>query len=265
MRPAKHHTAPVATTAAMGTLLAAVGFAILQTQPAAAAEQTRFPLESAAWLSPTSETPAALPSVPVNAQSKRADVSALQTRLEWTGLPADWTDGTLDRATTAAVKSFQSRQQMKPTGRADASTVARLKSVARDGKLDSRCQGTGITICVDKTQKVTRYLKDGKVIKTMDAQFGPEKGDKGFGQYSRTREGVFKVKEKQRHTVSSLYGYDLPWWMQFDGGEGFHYSGYFDQAGFKVNSYGCIISDSKADSAWLFNHTPRGTKVVIYH
>lgn len=264
MRP-PHHTAPAVTTAAMGTLLATVGFAILQTQPAGAAEQNRFPLESAAWLAPTTQAPAALPSLPVNAQSSSAEISALQIRLEWTGLTADWTDGTLDRATATAVKSFQSRQRMKPTGRADATTVARLESVARDGKLDSRCGGEGITICVDKTQKVTRYLKDGKVIKIMNAQFGPEKGEKGFGQYSRTREGVFKVQEKQRHTVSNMYGYDLPWWMQFDGGEGFHYSGYFDQAGFKVNSYGCIISDSKADSAWLFDHTPKGTKVVVYH
>lgn len=194
MRLAKHHTAPAATTAALGTLLATVGFAILQTQPATAAEQTQFPLESAAWLSSVSDAPTALPSVPVDSRSNRADIAALQTRLAWTGLPADWAVGTLDRATTNAVKSFQSRQRMKPTGRADAATVARLKSVARDGKLDSRCQGAGITICVDKTQKVTRYLKDGTVIKIMNSQFGPEKGDPDFGQYSRTREGVFTRK-----------------------------------------------------------------------
>ena len=107
-------------------------------------------------------------------------------------------------------------------------------------------------------------VKDGTVIRTFDINIGPEQGDPKFGQYSSTREGVNPIRSKQVLSVSTSYGYEMPYWMGFDGGIGFHYSKYFDQTGYQDTSMGCTILRSEDDARWLFNNTPMGTKVVVY-
>lgn len=206
----------------------------------------------------------ALSGAPVGPQSDPAEVRGLQGRLASTGLGVDAT-GTWDALTAAAIKRFQAKQGLPRTsGTADTKTVARLVAVARDGGLDPRCLGPGITICVDKAQKLTRYVRDGQVVEQMDGNFGPERGDPKFGQYSRTREGVFRIFVKTENSISTLYGTPLPYYMAFSGGEGFHYSKYFDQADYQDTSMGCVTSNDRAKSAWFFENTPLKTKVVVY-
>lgn len=140
-----------------------------------------------------------------------------------------------------------------------------MRSTARDGQLDPRCLGRGITLCVDKTQKVTRYVKDGKTLKIVASNFGPDKGNPKFGLWSFTREGVFRIFHKGHNEVSSLYGYQMPYYMAFSGGEGFHYSDYFRTNGYKDVTQGCVTLNDRAASKWLYQHTPMKTKVVVHH
>jgi len=204
-----------------------------------------------------------LPPTAVTPKSSPADISALQTNLRWVG---NWSivNGKYDKLTSKNVSLFQWKQNMTRSGIADKVTVMRLSEVARGGTLDDRCKTKGIVICVDKSQLVTRYVKNGKVLRIIDSNIGPEAGDPKFGQYSVTREGTFHIFEKQETGFSSLYGYPMPFFMAFSGGEGFHYSAYFDQAGYVDTSMGCVTLDSFGDARWLFDHSPMDTKVVIY-
>lgn len=206
----------------------------------------------------------ALSGASISAASSTDEVRGLQYRLSWTGLDLTPT-GTWDEATTQAVKRFQWKYNFKQTGVLNRKAVAKLVAVARDGSIDSRCLGPGITLCVDKTQRLTRYIKDGQVLMKIDTNFGPEKGDPKFGQYSLTREGVFKIFWKSPNSRSTLYGMVLPYFMAFDGGEGFHFSKYFAETGYTDTSMGCAISNDLAKSKWMYENTPMKTKVVVYH
>lgn len=254
-------------------MLGVVGVSVTENSAAWGTTEQGAPIsqvvtETAAQLVTNPAAPAlpatpALPVAPVSQDSAPELVEALTARLQWVG--------SLDAATiawtptiNAAVKNFQEKQGLKRSSQADAATVAKLIDVAGDGSLDPRCLEPGIRLCVDKSQKVTRYVKDGVVIRVMDTNFGPEKGDKKFEQYSSTREGVSKIGEKKVDTVSTLYGYSMPYWMQFDGGIGFHFSKYFSQVGYKDTSMGCTTLRNKADAKWLFTNTPKGSKVVVY-
>lgn len=205
-----------------------------------------------------------LPAAPIAATADPALIRDLQTRLTWVASLRSEPTGVWGAETTAALKHFQEKHQLKVTGRADGKTVSRLSAVANDGSIDPRCQRTGITLCVDKTQKVTRYVKNGEIVRTFDTNFGPEKGDPKYGQYSSTREGVNPIRSKSRLSISTSYGYQMPYWMGFDGGIGFHYSAYFDQSGYSDTSMGCTILRSESEARWLYNNTPMNTRVVVY-
>ncbi len=265
LRP-HHHGTIVAFGAMFGLVCVAVSQTTVASASNSAATQpvSSMMSETGAVLAGQQSTPP-LPSGPITADSGRDLISALQIRLRWVASLNSGPTGSFDPETTAAIKHFQEKQRLKQTGLADAKTVSRLIATARDGFIDPRCTGEGITLCVDKTQKVTRYIKDGVVIRALDTNFGPEKGDPKFGQYSRTREGVNPIASKERLSVSSSYGYQMPYWMGFDGGIGFHYSKYFHQVGYKDTSMGCTILRDEAGAKWLFENTPKGTKVVVYH
>lgn len=256
-------------TAATG----AIGFATLQASPAHAyASELALPPENLAKLlldevqNQADIGPAAdLPDGAITANSDPAHIEALQTRLQWAALSNEKPSGTWTNDTTAGVKKLQWKLNKKQTGKADAATVKALAKVATSDKLDKKCAQSGNVICVDKTQKVARFLTDGKVIKTFHVNIGPEKGDKNYRKYSATREGQFKIGAKEKNSVSSLYGYSMPYWMQFDKGIGFHYSKYFDTASYQDASMGCVILGSKAEARWLFNNSDvKRTKVVVY-
>ena len=137
-------------------------------------------------------------------------------------------------------------------------------TVAGDGTLNPGCTKPGIILCVNKTQKVLRYVQDGKILLTLDVNVGPEKGDKWYGQYSATRAGNFHVFHKARMEYSNSYGTPLPWFMQFDNGIGFHFSEFFKAEGYKNSSYGCVTPRDEAGAKWVYQHTPMNTSVVVY-
>lgn len=247
---------------ALAAFVTASGVVAAIPDPAAAAVPDIASAISYAWeVAPNAP---ALSGAPVNPASDTSEIQGLQYRLSWTGLDLA-PSGVWDDATTQAVKRFQWKYNMKQTGEANAKVVATLVAVAGDGSVDPRCLGPGITLCVDKTQRLTRYIKDGVTILKVDTNFGPEKGDPKFGQYSFTREGEFRIFWKNPNSRSNLYGMVLPYFMAFDGGEGFHFSKYFSETGYADTSMGCATMNDLGKAKWLYNHTPMNTKVVIYH
>lgn len=261
-------------------MLGLVGLAIVETIPAsAAADQAVSPNQSLQVIETSAyqvnETMAQLVSLDaprveplpvekITAKSDESKIEALESRLRWVSSLRDEPDSDWTDATTTAIRKFQAKNHLPADGIASTKTVQKLNVVAGNGRLDPRCLTAGIHICLDKGEKVARYVKNGEVIREIDVNIGPEPGDPKFGQYSSTRTGVNKIKEKNRDAVSSLYGYSMPFWMQFDGGIGFHFSEYFSKAGYADTSMGCTTIGNRADAEWLFNHSPIGTTVVVY-
>jgi peptidoglycan hydrolase-like protein with peptidoglycan-binding domain len=210
--------------------------------------------------------PAALGTGAIAAASSGTRIFALQLRLGWVGTSGAATTGVYDAGTADAVERFQAKHELAVTGRADARTVATLARVSRRGPvLDPRCTSVPVAICVDKTQKVLRFVRDGVVVRTLDANFGPEKGEKGFGTYSRTREGSFAVYRRSADHVSTGYGTPMRWSLFFDGAEAMHFSDYFRRGGYSIRSFGCVDIGSFEGARWVFRHSPIGTPFIVYH
>ncbi|MFG2717251.1 L,D-transpeptidase family protein [Streptomyces sp. NPDC048416] len=219
-----------------------------------------------------SATPAAKPAPKVlMANGSKGDrVKELQARLAQIGWFDDTPTGTYGAVTTAAVKGFQGRRGLPATGATDSVTWDRLlgmtsKPTAQElagrgvnkpaAKLDARCM-TGRAMCIDKTSRTLSWVVNGTVQSTMDVRFG--------SQYTPTREGVFKVFEKSRDHVSTIYHTAMPYAMFFSGGQAVHYSSDFAARGYNGASHGCVNVRDKAKVAALFDQVHIGDKVVVY-
>ena len=136
---------------------------------------------------------------------------------------------------------------------APASIVLPAKSTRRIAK---RCKIKGRVLCIDKTRDKLYYVKNGKIIKSMDARFGCAR--------TRTREGTFHVFRKRRYTVSSLYHTPMPYSMFFSGGQAVHYSADFAARGYAGCSHGCVNIRAKKKLRYVFNRIRLGDRVVVY-
>ncbi len=183
-------------------------------------------------------------------------VRALQTRLDWAGSTIPVT-GTYGPQTSAAVRLFQSKHQLVQSGSTTPRTYALLARVtARGAGLDPRCGGSQSVLCIDKSQKVLRYLVNGRIVMTLDVRFGSESHP--------TREGVFSVYSKDRNHVSTQYHTPMPDAMFYSGGQAIHYSKFFAAAGYDGHSHGCVNVRDRDRVEHLFELVSVGTKVVIY-
>ncbi|WP_406507129.1 L,D-transpeptidase family protein [Streptomyces sp. NBC_00212] len=210
------------------------------------------------------------PKVLMSNGAKGSQVKELQARLAQIGWFDDTPTGTYGAATTAAVKGFQGRRGLAETGATDSVTWDRLlamttKPTAEElagqavnkpaAKLDPRCM-TGRVMCISKTSRTLSWVVNGKVQSTMDVRFG--------SQYTPTREGVFKVFEKSRNHVSTIYHTAMPYAMFFSGGQAVHYSSDFAARGYNGASHGCVNVRDKGKIAALFDAVHIGDKVVVY-
>lgn len=183
-------------------------------------------------------------------------VTELQKRLKSAGVMSASHTGYFGPATEGAVKRFQGKFALKVTGRADPKTFDRLVGVTRRGEaLDKRCL-TGRVVCIDKTQKVTRLVRDGKTVLVFDARFGR----RGM----ETREGRFSINRKSRNHVSSIYGSPMPYALFFSGGQAVHYSPDFAKKGYNGASHGCVNLRDRAGAAKLFDSVRTGDRVIVY-
>ncbi|WP_244217599.1 L,D-transpeptidase family protein [Streptomyces carpinensis] len=216
-------------------------------------------------------TPTRAPSAPVlwSRGDSGSGVRELQARLRQVAWLFDGPTGTYDDLTEQAVKGFQDKRGLPPTGRTDTVTWQRLLAMThRPGKWelylmggqpagapDPRCL-TGRVLCIDKTTRTLRWMVDGRTLSTMAVRFGT--------QYTPTREGVFKVYWKSRHHVSTIYHSPMPYALFFSGGQAVHYSYDFAARGYAGGSHGCVNVRDEAAIAQLFAQVRVGDKVVVH-
>lgn len=196
-------------------------------------------------------------------------VRELQARLKQLKLLSVAPTGFYGSKTTAAVKSFQSRNGLGATGSVDAATWKKIQgatqmpteqelrppTVNEPDAPDARCM-EGRVMCISKESRTLAWMIDGKVLSTMDVRFGSEN--------TPTREGIFKVDRKEKEWTSTLYHTAMPYSMFFSGGQAVHYSADFAARGYNGASHGCVNVRDKARLSALFDQVHVGDKVVVY-
>lgn len=229
----------------------------------------------------TSPTPTPTPtSNPGKILLKQGDsgpqVKELQARLKQIGWFNTDVTGNYGPVTVEAVKGFQKKRGLVPTGSYDETTQGRLlgmtrkpttdelenrtpppkpKPVTNPGELDPRCM-TGRVLCISKTTRQLNWVVDGEVLMSMDVRFGRPG--------TPTREGEFRVNSKNRKDYSTIYHTSMPFAMYFSGGQAIHYSSDFAAVGYNGGSGGCVnVRDYGAIEA-LFDQVRIGDKVIIY-
>ena len=210
----------------------------------------------------------------LKAGSKGAQVRDLQARLKqigwWSG---DVTD-TYGSQTKAAVTGFQAKRGIPETGEVDQRTLDRLRAMTRKptsddlnnvkpkpaaglttNGLDPRCL-TGRAMCVSKATNKLVWVVDGVPLARVDVRFG--------SQELPTREGSFRVFQKSRDHVSTLYHTSMPYAMFFSGGQAVHYSPDFAARGYNGASHGCVNVRDLKTITWLFDQVRIGDAVIVY-
>ncbi|MGW1772899.1 L,D-transpeptidase family protein [Streptomyces sp. NPDC002104] len=221
----------------------------------------------------SSPSPSASPTPTVKQIMANGDdselVRELQARLRQLKLMSVAPTGFYGSKTTAAVKSFQSRNGLTATGGVDEATWKKIQSATRkptEAELrpptvnepdapDPRCM-TGRVMCISKESRTLAWMIDGKIVTTLDVRFGSEN--------TPTREGEFKVEWKAKDWVSTLYHTPMPYAMFFSRGQAVHYSADFAARGYAGASHGCVNVRDKAKLATLFDAVKVGDKVVVY-
>jgi len=187
-------------------------------------------------------------------------ISKAQQRLTWLGYeisPVTLQNWLFGDTTEAAVKKFQTKFWLKPTGVIDTATWKKLASIAGTlDKLPKSCTTASKAICADKTQKILRWVVKGQIKMTVDARFGLPG--------TPTGEGTFSVHQRDYDHTSTLYKTWMPRALFFNGGQAVHFSPYFQRDGYNGGSHGCIGIRDMEKATWLFNQVPMGTRVYVY-
>ncbi|MFC9298417.1 peptidoglycan-binding protein [Streptomyces sp. NPDC057011] len=232
------------------------------------------PAEASPSASPSaSASPSSSPSPTVKQIMANGDdsdeVRELQARLKQLGLMTVAPTGFYGTKTTAAVKSFQSKNGLNPTGSVDEATWKKIQAATKkptEDELrppttnevdapDPRCM-TGRVMCISKESRTLAWMIDGKVVSTMDVRFGSEN--------TPTREGEFKVEWKAKDWTSTIYHTPMPYSMFFSRGQAVHYSADFAARGYAGASHGCVNVRDKGKLSALFDQVQVGDKVVVY-
>ncbi|MFJ3959659.1 peptidoglycan-binding protein [Streptomyces sp. NPDC090036] len=196
-------------------------------------------------------------------------VRELQARLKQLKLMSVAPTGFYGSKTTAAVKSFQSKNGLNATGSVDDATWKKIQSSSKKPSADElrpptvnevdapdpRCM-EGRVMCISKESRTLAWMIDGKVVSTMDVRFGSEN--------TPTREGVFNVGWKAKEWTSTIYHTPMPYAMFFSGGQAVHYSADFKARGYNGASHGCVNVRDKGKLSALFDQVKVGDKVVVY-
>ncbi|MFE4260133.1 peptidoglycan-binding protein [Streptomyces sp. NPDC056883] len=196
-------------------------------------------------------------------------VRELQARLRQLKLMTVAPTGFYGSKTTAAVKSFQSKNGLAATGGVDEATWKKIQNSTKKPTADElrpptvnepdapdpRCM-TGRVMCISKESRTLAWMIDGKTQYTLDVRFGSEN--------TPTREGEFKVEWKAKDWTSTIYHTPMPYSMFFSRGQAVHYSADFAARGYAGASHGCVNVRDKAKLATLFDAVQVGDKVVVY-
>ena len=244
--------AVTSSSASSPTVLAAAPQAVHpRATPTAAPTPTPTPTPT-----PKPPPPVGRTTFPLRAHDVGTLVATVQQRLVWLGYPVRVTR-VMDTRTVAAIRRFRIKFFLGSTPTVTAPVWKKLSRLtATKGVLPAGCR-TGTVLCIDKSQKTLRYIKNGVILLTADARFG--------GEGHPTREGSFRVYSKSRDHTSTLYHTWMPFAMFFSGGQAVHYSPYFHRDGYYGASHGCVNLHDKSTARWLFDRVRIGTRVVVYH
>lgn len=204
---------------------------------------------------------------PLTLNSRGKGVVRLQQSLAWLGYDIDRRErqeARLGATTQSAIDAVQVKFFWSRERRVRAAVATKIAAIAGEiGALPAACTDVGLSLCVDKTQKVLRYVRDGKVLLTTDVRFGVPGLD--------TPEGTYTVWFRWEDATSGIAGPDqprapMPYALFFNGDIAVHYSPTFDAYGYYPGggSHGCVNVASRADSQWVFRNTPAGTRVHVY-
>ncbi|WP_411105774.1 L,D-transpeptidase family protein [Streptomyces sp. cmx-4-9] len=232
-------------------------------KPSASASQS----PSAKPSSSVSPTPAVKPIMANGDDTEQ--VRELQARLRQLKLMSVAPTGFYGSKTTAAVKTFQSKNGLTATGSVDAATWKKIEAASKKptpqelnpptvnepDAPDPNCM-QGRVMCISKESRTLAWMIDGKVVSTMDVRFGSEN--------TPTREGVFDVGWKAKDWTSTIYHTPMPYSMFFSGGQAVHYSADFAARGYSGASHGCVNVRDKGKLSALFDQVQVGDKVVVY-
>lgn len=210
---------------------------------------------------------------PLRLEAQGANVRLLQQRLVWLGFELDWKEqllGRLGPSTLTAVKAAQAKYFMMIEDKVDQGTAARIRRIAGTiGQLPGGCLGSGPHVCADKTQKVIRFVQDGRVLRTVDVRFGVSDGvhDTPEGSYSvywKDRDAVSHIMCQPNCTPETLA--PMPFASFFNGDMAVHYSPTFHAYGYYPGggSHGCINVRNEDDAIYLYDRSPAGTPVIVY-
>lgn len=203
--------------------------------------------------------------LPMDLKDRGEYVRKVQHRLIWLGYTIDWREqleGLYGDSTKEAVRLLQNKFYLPETGVVNKDTWKTLDKVGSNvGELPKTCLSESKTLCIDKTSKLLRYVRDKKVVQTLDVRFGVP----GL----ETPNGTFRVWYKWRDATSSLSSppAPMPFALFFDGSIAVHYSPPFDANGYYPGggSHGCVNVRDRDGMEWLFDQFPQNGLVHVYN
>jgi lipoprotein-anchoring transpeptidase ErfK/SrfK len=79
-----------------------------------------------------------------------------------------------------------------------------------------------------------------------------------------TRNGTFRIFNKEAKHVSRIAGVPMPYALFFSGGQAIHYSADFAKNGYNGSSLGCVNTRNLSETKELFDAVSIGDTVYVY-
>ncbi len=189
------------------------------------------------------------------------------------------TPSTFGPATTASTIAFQRHAGLVQDGvignntwnallgGAAPSTTTTPTSTTSASGLPASCRRAAKTICIVKAAgsraklyAVQTSAGKSQVLRSMDVRTGDARGSK----YTTTT-GSFSVGDRYVDYTSKAYNAPMPYSLFFNGGQAIHYSGTFAEDGYDNNasSHGCVNVGRRSDAKWLYEWSPKYTRVIV--
>jgi lipoprotein-anchoring transpeptidase ErfK/SrfK len=131
-----------------------------------------------------------------------------------------------------------------------------LATAASAAHIPSRCESAARVICVDKSNEKLTLFEHGDKVMSMAVRFGSDE--------TPTRNGTFKVFNKEAKHVSRIAHVPMPYSLFFSGGQAIHYSADFAKNGYNGSSLGCVNTRNLSETKQLFDAVSIGDMVYVY-
>jgi lipoprotein-anchoring transpeptidase ErfK/SrfK len=230
-------------------------------EPSQSPSQSPSPTPSSSAPTPAAPKPVAPKPKPKPATGPCARTGPAQLAVErYLAAHPQWgavtVDGKQSPADCAAIKKFQTRYGVRPAAGLAGPTTGRIVDRLTRANLDRCDTGSGTTICVDLSAQTFWVVRGGDVV------LGPAPIRTGRAGLA-TPAGHFRIGNKKRHTISTIFKVPLPYWQQFNADMGFHQTPSYLYDGDSPGSHGCV-NLLRRDAVALYGLTEVGTAVHVY-